>query len=124
MKAILLVSHGSRSRKAHDEAVELARRVAEKTGFDAVEPAFLDVDRPSIPEGVEALVRKGASEIIVLPNFLNSGNHVLEDVPRFVREAESRHPAVRFRMAPFVGSHPRMAELFADIVRETEKAPR
>src|SRR5688572_16298351 len=99
MKAILLVSHGSRSRKAHDEAVDLARQVAKKTGFDAVEPAFLDVDRPSIPEGVDTLVRKGASEIIVLPNFLNSGNHVLEDVPRLVREAQSKHPSVKFRTA-------------------------
>jgi sirohydrochlorin cobaltochelatase len=117
MKAILLVSHGSRSEKARAEIAELASRVRERTGL-AVEAAFLEADRPSVAEALEAAVRRGAAEVIVLLHFLNSGNHVLGDVPRLIEAAAARHPGLAVRFTRAIGLHPRIPDLFAELVRE------
>lgn len=113
MKALLLISHGSKSAKATDEVVCLARTLKAKmsSNYGIVEHAFLDVEKPSIPEGIEACVRRGAAEIIVLPHFLVSGNHVLKDIPAHIESAKAKYPAVRFFVAPFLGSHEAIADL-------------
>ena len=120
-KAVLIVSHGSKSPQARKEVERLARRLKRETGFPILEIAFLDVEPPTIGEGAEACVRKGASEITVLLNFLNSGNHVLHDVPRVLEATRRRFPAVRWRTTPIIGGHPRITELYADLVKRRAK---
>ena len=58
MKAVLLVSHGSRSSKPKEEVAELVKVLKFKTGVDVFEFAFLEIEDPSIPEGLEILGRK------------------------------------------------------------------
>ena len=116
MKAILLVSHGSRSAKARQEVFDLAERLKKESCFSVLEVAFLEVEKPDILDGFSACVEKGATEIIVLQNFLNSGNHVLKDIPRCLKEASCRYPGIKFHIKPFVGSHPRLKDLFLDLV--------
>lgn len=81
------------------------------------ESAFLELEEPSIPRGLEACVQKGATRITVLLNFLNSGRHVLEDVPRIVREFEACHAGVTCRLTPCVGAHPGIDKLYLDLIK-------
>ena len=122
MKALLLVSHGSRSAAARRENQGLAEVLKARSGCPVVECAFLEADSPSVPEGIEACARQGASEIVVLLNFLNSGNHVLKDVPALIEEAAEKHPGIRFRMTPPVGIHPGIADIFLELIAGTQKA--
>lgn len=117
MRALLLVSHGSRHPGARTEVEALAAALKEKSGAPIVVCAFLDVESPRIPEGIAECVHRGATEIVVLMNFMNSGNHVARDVPAIVEAARARHPGVDIRMTPHVGGHPKIADLFLDFLK-------
>lgn len=119
MQAVLFVSHGSKSPKARQEVDALAARLSASLAPVIFESAFLDVDKPSIPEGLEACVKRGADRITVLPNFLNSGRHVLEHVPAIVQKFESEHPGVVCRLLPHIGSHEEMDRLYLDLIKQT-----
>jgi sirohydrochlorin ferrochelatase len=77
----------------------------------------LEIEEPSIPAGLANCVRRGATRITVLLNFLNSGRHVLEDVPRIVAEFGASHAGVECRLTPRVGSHPQMDSLYLDLIK-------
>ncbi len=105
MRSLLLVAHGSRREASNEEVRGLADALAERAGgrFGHVACAFLEIAEPSIPDGIEAAVRAGASEVVVLPYFLSAGRHVAEDIPFEVNGKQAQHPEVRIRIAPYLG---------------------
>ena len=116
MKSVLLVSHGSRSSKTKEEVALLVETLKRKTGILIIEFAFLEIESPSIPEGLDLCVQKGAKEVTVLLNFLNSGRHVNNDIPIIVQEAQTKHPRVVFSISQPVGQHEKIADLFVDLI--------
>lgn len=114
MKALLLVSHGSRSPRSRQENLDLILGLKEKCGAAFADAAFLEADTPTIPEGIARCVEKGAREIVILLNFLNSGKHVLVDIPALVEEARKQHPGIEIRVTPPIGTHPRIGDLFLE----------
>ncbi|MFA5059980.1 MAG: CbiX/SirB N-terminal domain-containing protein [Candidatus Omnitrophota bacterium] len=121
MKAILLVTHGSFSSQAKREVVALARKLKKKSKFPILCYAFLEINKPSIPKGIDLCVEKGASRIVILLNFLNSGKHVLRDISGIVKSAKKRHPGVVFQITSPVGQHPRIPDLFLEILHKASK---
>ena len=117
MKSILLVSHGSHSPKTKLEVQALLELLKQRTGYEIFELAFLDVEVPTIPMGLDTCVAKGASSVLVLLNFLNSGRHVNTDIPAIVEEARAKYPSVHFSISQPVGQHPRIADLFVDLIQ-------
>ncbi len=122
MNAILLVAHGSRRRESNDEVVALAEQLRAHASVkaDIIHAAFLDMAQPSIPEGIAACVAEGAASITLLPYFLNSGRHVIKDIPVIVAETMKRYPAVSLRIGPHLGESGLMTEL---LVRMIEALP-
>ncbi len=116
MKAILLVSHGSQSKKTKEEVSRLIVRLQGKTAVKIIKYAFLEIESPSIPDGIRECIEQGADEIVVLLNFLNSGKHVDIDIPRIIQEAKTKYPHVRFLTTKAVGQHDRIIELFLDMI--------
>ena len=117
MKAILLISHGSRSAKTKEEVLALIADLKNRTGISIFECAFLEIEQPSIPEGIDRCIAKGADEVTVLLNFLNSGRHVNHDIPYILREAAERHPKGNISISSPVGQHPKIADLFVDLIQ-------
>ncbi len=117
MRAVLFISHGSRSSKTKEEVVDLVQTLKFKTGIEIFEFAFLEIETPSIPQGLDLCVQKGASQVMVLLNFLNSGRHVNNDIPAIVREAQRKYPQVRFSISQPIGQHVKMADLFVDLIQ-------
>lgn len=113
MQALLLVAHGSKRKQSNDEVVVLAGKLekhcADHYGF--VNAAFLEAADVLIPDGIQHCVNKGASSIIVLPCFLNSGKHVVEDIPRIVNSCKDRYPDIDICIAPHIGASPLMIDL-------------
>ena len=103
--ALLLVAHGSRRAASNDEIRKLAQRLAsnQANAFDRVESAFLELAEPSIPDGIEACIRQGATEVLVFPYFLSAGRHVAEDVPAEVRIKQAQYPDISIRIADYLG---------------------
>ncbi len=116
MTAVLFISHGSHSPQTKKEVVRLVKTLKSKSGIKIFEYAFLEIESPDIPEGIDRCVKKGAMEIIVLLNFLNSGRHVNQDIPRIVQEAKAQYPGVSISMTSPVGQHAGIMELFLDLV--------
>ncbi len=115
---VLIVAHGSRNPRASEEHERFCTRVAESldaaasgAGELAVRPAYLETSEPSLPTAIDAAVGAGAKTIRILPHFLNSGNHVLVDLPRIVDAEAGRHPDVEIRLEAHLGVHPGLVDL-------------
>ena len=119
MKSILLVSHGSKAPKAREEIDALARQLKRKSCIAIVQPAFMEIESPNIPEGIRQCVKKSATEIIILLNFLNSGRHASADIPKIVRQARKDHPGVKFRMTKPVGQEDYLVDIFLKLLDDT-----
>jgi sirohydrochlorin ferrochelatase len=113
MKSLLLVAHGSRRASYNDEIRELARTVADQAGdrFDYIDCAFLELAEPSIPDGIQRCIDRGASEVVVMPYFLSAGRHVAEDIPAEVRIKQQQHPQIDIRIAPYLGLNEQIPQL-------------
>ncbi len=56
-KALLIVAHGSRKDESNNEIFQLAENISHKTNsFDIVEAFFLELAKPSIPEGIQSCI--------------------------------------------------------------------
>ena len=116
MKAVLLISHGSHSPKTKQEVVSLIKHLKSLSGVGIFECAFLEIESPSIPEGIDICIGQGATDVTILLNFLNSGRHVDEDIPRIVNEAKQKYPNVKFRITSPIGQHPKIDGLFVELI--------
>lgn len=116
-KMVLLVAHGSRNPLAAVEHAQLCEKVqaqsneaqsAPQAGLEPqpiqVRPAYLELAEPSIADAIDTAVAQGALQIRLLPHFLNSGNHVMRDLPEAVAEAEKKHPGVSIELAEHLGA--------------------
>jgi len=119
MRALLVISHGSQSSKTKEEVAELVETLRNKSGIQICEFAFLEIERPSIIEGIDLCVEKGAQEIIVLLNFLNAGRHVDQDIPAIIEEAKKKYPNSKIVVTNPIGQHSRIPELFLDVLSKT-----
>lgn len=79
--AILFVGHGSRDVEAVEEFYQLADHFRERFPDRQVETGFLEFVRPVIAEGVEKLVKQGATHIQAIPGMLMAGGHAKNDIP-------------------------------------------
>jgi sirohydrochlorin ferrochelatase len=121
MKALLLLAHGSRSKKSNLEVINLAEKIKNNCSgnYDTIHPAFLELSTPTIPEGIKLCVDDGASSIVVLPYFLNSGRHVLEDIPNQINEIKKYYPNVSVDIAPHIGASKRMVDVLMSSIDVT-----
>jgi sirohydrochlorin ferrochelatase len=116
MKAILLVSHGSRSPKTKEEVSDLVDILRQRLPGVIAEYAFLEIEEPGIPQGIDKCVSQGAKEIVVTLNFLNSGRHVNEDIPAIVEAAAKKYPHIKIVISRPIGQHPQIPNLFIDLI--------
>ena len=102
-KTVLLVSHGSKATGFEEAMKKVAAALTASGEYREVACAYLEVNSPSIPEGIESLVRGGATEIIVMPYFLLTGKHVIADIPGIIRKAKAEFKNVDIKLAPYLG---------------------
>lgn len=115
MNALLLVAHGSRRKQSNDEVVHLAEKLKNNCGdqYGIIKSAFLELADILIPDGIERCIADGATSITVLPYFLNSGRHVIEDIPCIINSCAAQHPSVKITLAPHLGASALMVDLIA-----------
>lgn len=113
MKALLLVAHGSRRQESNQEVILLAEHLKNNCSeqYDIVNAAFLELAEVSISDGIKQCVIEGASSIVILPHFLNSGKHVIVDIPNEVNECLPQYPKTEVSIAAHLGASPLMMDL-------------
>ncbi len=119
MKSLLLVAHGSRRTESNEEIERLTARITARAGdeFGIVEHAFLELAEPSIPDGIQRCLDRGASVVNVLPYFLARGTHVVEDIPEQVAIKQVEHPEADIRITDYLGTADEMADLLLRLAR-------
>ena len=123
MKGLLLVAHGSRRDESNEEVRQLALQLGTNAGgrFDQVASAFLELAEPSIPDGLRAMIRAGASEVTVLPYFLSAGRHVVTDIPGEVNIVRAESPGVEITLAPYLGASPDVVDILLGLASAAEQ---
>jgi len=121
MKAVLLISHGSHFPQTEQEVKEFVAQLRQKSDISIIEYAFLEIAHPSIPEGIDICVNKGATKVVILLNFLNAGKHVDEDIPRIVDEARGKYSNVTFTVTQPIGKHDQIVKLFLDMIESSDQ---
>lgn len=114
MKSLLMVAHGSRREQSNEEVRILAKKLIGRCGdqFPVIHSAFLELADPLIPDGLQKCIDDGATSIIVLPYFLNTGRHVAKDIPDIIDEFR-RSTSVNIQIAPHLGASDKILDLLA-----------
>ena len=115
-KSLLIVAHGSRKKVSNIEIHQLANNISMKLkSFPIVEACFLEIAEPSIPQGIEICVQKGASEVLIMPYFLAAGRHVIEDIPNIVDNERAKYPGIAITSLPYFGSSPVIVDILKSL---------
>jgi sirohydrochlorin ferrochelatase len=113
---LLVIGHGSRRDAANETLLAVAGAVAARLPSYAVEPAFLEIARPTIADGWAALVRAGCARVVVHPYFLYPGNHTTHDIPAALDRAAAAYGALPWVLTEPLNLDPRIVDVVADRV--------
>lgn len=109
--AYLIIAHGSKDAGSNQAFWNFLKEFQRQFPHRWVEGAFLEIVKPSIPEGIERSIEKGAGEVFVIPLMLFPGRHVKDDIPRLIQEAKAKYPAVDFHYAGALSENTSLTEV-------------
>ncbi|MET0840394.1 MAG: sirohydrochlorin chelatase [Marmoricola sp.] len=116
--ALITLAHGSRDPRS---AATISALVAETRRMRPdlrIEPAFLELSKPSLGKVVDKLVRAGYEEIVVVPLLLSDAYHARVDVPNAVAEALDRHQGLQIRITDILGLEPTFLDVLDRRLRD------
>jgi sirohydrochlorin ferrochelatase len=117
--AVIILGHGSRG-GGNDTAVkQVVAAIRESVSSNIVEYAFLQYAQPTPDEVLDRCIEQGAKKILIIPFFMQSGAHVTKDIPSFLEGARKKYPMIDIRVTDYVGAHPLMEQIVADLIRKS-----
>jgi sirohydrochlorin ferrochelatase len=115
---IIVFAHGSSVASANDAVRAVAGGMARLGAFSLVETAFLEAAQPGLAAAMGAIVRRGATRVVVVPYFLTLGIHLQRDLPRIIAGIASIHPGVEILVTPPLDGHPALSAILLARVQE------
>jgi sirohydrochlorin ferrochelatase len=94
--AIVLIGHGSKLPYNKENLEKLAEILRRKSWFKTVEISFMVRNKPSIPEAIEDIVKRGITKIVLVPAFLAAGVHTEQEIPEMIG-LKGEEPAFKTR---------------------------
>ncbi|MFJ8268588.1 sirohydrochlorin chelatase [Peribacillus asahii] len=123
-QAVLYVCHGSRVKKACEEAIAFLSRCQKHVEAEIQEVCFLELASPSIEEGFSSCVQQGATHIAVVPLLLLTAVHAKYDIPLELEKVSRQHPGVQVTYGKPIGVHEKMAESVVErVLEQNERYP-
>jgi sirohydrochlorin ferrochelatase len=122
--ALVALAHGSRDPRSAATIKALVGEVRAMRPDLRIEPAFLDLSKPSFQTTVDKLVRAGYDEIVVVPLLLTEAYHAKVDVPSAIAEATARHENLKIRGTRVLGLEPVFLEVLDRQLRTALKEAR
>ena len=81
---ILALGHGSKHPHNKEVVTGVAELIARKYKNIVVRTGFMNMNTPTMKEGLEAFKGTGVSTIVAVPIFLAHGVHTMEDIPQIL----------------------------------------
>jgi sirohydrochlorin cobaltochelatase len=78
---VLVLGHGSKLTYNKSTVEAVANMLAERMNDAIIKTAYLNMDSPTVEEGIESFASTGVKTLYVLPLFLAHGTHTLKDIP-------------------------------------------
>ncbi len=119
--AILICAHGSRDGDAITELEALAAGMRRRLPHREIGAAYLEFARPTIREGLEALVARGARRIHALPAMLFAAGHVKNDLPWELNSFAAEHKGVELAYGRDLGIDARLLAAARARIEAAEK---
>jgi len=69
---------------------DIAARLGKRMPGAVVRIGFMNINKPTIKEGLDSFSGTGVKKIVVFPLFLAKGVHTTEDVPRLIGLKDSQ----------------------------------
>jgi sirohydrochlorin ferrochelatase len=120
-QAVLYVGHGSRLPKACEAASAFIRKCQSHIKAEIQEISFLELAFPSIEEGYDRCVKRGAEHISVIPLLLLTAAHYKKDIPELLKACKKKHPTVTTHYGKPIGVHEKMADSVINKINEVSK---
>ena len=79
-----------------------------------IEGAHMELAAPSIEDGINQCIQKGAHHIIAQPFMLSPGRHTTEDIPNMIQEIAQKHPSITIKTAKHFGLHEKIIDILLD----------
>lgn len=115
---VLLVGHGTRDELGTQEFFQLGELLAKRCGSIPVEPALLEFQSPTIPEGWRALAAQGATHVHVAPLLLFAAGHAKSDIPDMIGQCQTDSRGITSDQSRPLSRHPSIVKLASKRVRE------
>jgi len=121
---VVLVGHGSRE-PYHKGVISYLTKQLKKE-YEFVGCAFMQINKPSIPEALEAAAEAGVEELIVQPVFLTRGVHTELDIPELLNlprgsrlgTIELKGRKILIKYGKPIDKDDRLLEILKDRIRE------
>ncbi len=121
---VMVCGHGSRDEQAVEEFALVAEGVRDRLPQFEVESGFLEFARPTLGEGLDALVARGVTDILAVPGMLFAAGHAKNDIPSVLNRYQACHEGVRIRYGRELAIEPRLLRASADRIEAAlEAAP-
>jgi sirohydrochlorin ferrochelatase len=118
--AVLIVAHGSRNPAAEKEFLQIVEQLRQTLTYPILQYAWLEMSQPDIVTGLDLCKEQGAEKIVLMPYFLNLGNHVIKDIPAIVEAWQKSNPLIEVMVARHLGISDLLLELVQVRVKEIE----
>jgi sirohydrochlorin cobalto/nickelchelatase len=92
---VLVLGHGSKLTYNKHTVEAVATMLAERMTEAIIKTAYLNMDRPTVEEGIESFAETGVTTLYVLPLFLAHGTHTLKDIPEILRLSDGQRRTTR-----------------------------
>lgn len=116
---VVLIGHGSSDRNARDAFVYTADAI--RPHYRNVYFCFLELDHPSIDEGIGQAVANSPKVVLMMPYFLHRGAHIKTDVVKDVDAALAKHNFKDAFMARHLGVDEKLVDLVVERAKEVER---
>jgi sirohydrochlorin cobaltochelatase len=121
---VMVCGHGSRDEEAVAEFASVAEGVRDRLPQFDVDSGFLEFARPTLGEGLDALVARGVTDILAVPGMLFAAGHAKNDIPSVLNRYQARHAGLRIRYGRELAIEPRLLRASADRIEAAlETAP-
>lgn len=118
IQAVLYVCHGSRVKKAAQEAIDFIEKTMKSIDTEIQEYCFLELAKPSIMEGIDQCVKQGATRIAVVPVLLLTAGHAKKDIPEELEHGQNKYKDVQFSYGKPIGVQKRMNDVLVERLEE------
>ncbi|NMD69197.1 sirohydrochlorin chelatase [Bacillus sp. DNRA2] len=121
MEAVLYICHGSRLKKAQEEAAAFVHRCMLENPVPIQEYGFLELATPTIEQGFRKCIEKGATKILTVPVLLLTAGHAKLDIPLEMERLMVQFPGVEVVLGNPIGVHPDISQLLVERISETNE---